>query len=81
VKNMNKKIEELAIYSGMEDNCSVDTLLGADIEKFAMQIIMECISQCRGVGDVAEATTDDERFKNVTKSCERMIKMRFGMTN
>ena len=76
---MNKLIEEIAIASGMEDNFGVNTLTGDSIEDFAVRIILQCIVQCRGVGDASEAITDDVRFKNVTNSCERMIKMRFGM--
>jgi hypothetical protein len=44
--------------------------------------MLDCISQCRGVGSVIEAMYTGEearRFKSVADNCERMIKERFGV--
>jgi len=51
-------------------------------ERFAELIMLDCISQCRGVGSLIKAMYEGEeayRFKSVADTCEKMIKQRFGV--
>ena len=76
---MNKRIKELALQAGGSHYPDVNS---KQLETFAELIMLDCISQCRGVGNVIEAMYTGEearRFKAVADSCEQMIKERFGV--
>lgn len=53
-----------------------------ELEKFANLIILQCISSCRTVGNIAEITNDGEmarKTKATADSCEMLIKQYFGI--
>jgi len=59
-------------------------IVNNELEKFANLIILQCISSCRTVGNVAEITNDGEmarKTKATANSCEMLIKQYFGITN
>ena len=53
-----------------------------ELKKFADLIILQCISSCRTVGNVAEITNEGEmarKTKATAESCEKLIKQYFGI--
>lgn len=79
---MNEEIAKIAKDCGLYIAYDNKAVTDKELELFAEEIILNCISQCRGVGNVIDSLYDNEearRLKAVADSCERMIKLRFGV--